>query len=442
MKIARHPVLYLILFYVVMTMNDISYISVVDGYSWGVIIILAGYAILWKGFLNGHTQRELAAYVVVFMLLFLPKIHEALFDLNPAFRLRYILPSALLLVMIILVVISRQGKGHGKTRAFLGILSLGLLLSEILLAPPKLVQRQKINAFLKTFENPHDSPDFKSKSDIYHVVFDGYTGFDGLKQNWQFENAALQACIQDHMAVAAPGTLAAYENTLRSMASVFYQKDITPPVNLTGLAVNSSLYLYMIKNSPVIQSLNDNGYEIVNLSIFDLGNTRRLFNYPWFESDLSFGRLLLSKSTAGVIAKSVRGRKIHKYNKLVLDKLMSQTGHKGGRYVYAHFIMPHSPNNFNASGQLIGTEDTHESYIEELKYCDRIICEFLNLIEKLNEDAVVVIQSDHGSAKYDNTLEKRNILNIIRTRDDIKENWDEMELNTETYQRILAGLSR
>ena len=102
--------------------------------------------------------------------------------------------------------------------------------------------------------------------------------------------------------------------------------------------------------------------------------------------------------------------------------LNDSTNFQGPKFVYAHLICPHAPFCFDDNGNIPqnlnnrcyvedydNVEEFSKLYLNQIKYLNKKLLEIVTNIKKQDKNAMIIIQSDHGS---DYTLlacpEKRN----------------------------------
>ena len=173
----------------------------------------------------------------------------------------------------------------------------------------------------------------------------------------------------------------------------------------------------LILNNAVTGYLMNNGYKIVNHSIFDLKGEPSAVN----QSFLPLKARLITEQTLFNRLKRDLGHLLFvgKYRiKWLSDKLIFQNLHNNNnvlrkvkeesekkkdnpRFIYAHFYMPHFPYYFDSIGkevdpQFLETKST-QKYLSYVSYTNRQILKLTDsLIKKSISPPVIIIMGDHG----------------------------------------------
>jgi len=99
----------------------------------------------------------------------------------------------------------------------------------------------------------------------------------------------------------------------------------------------------------------------------------------------------------------------------------------GPFFVFSHLLIPHSPFIFGPNGEIkssktieVTDEWDDEGYIDQLKFVNKKMLEFLENIPLNDEEPIIVMMGDHGTGSTDNInsdsklIERMKILYAIR----------------------------
>ena len=164
----------------------------------------------------------------------------------------------------------------------------------------------------------------------------------------------------------------------------------------------------MIDDNSVIRTLKENGYSLINMdSQFEATRSNPLFDYNYCTTSATDNELLILFSNTALVPRGfgLQGD-LHENRLCAFDTPESDEPY----FVMMHIMMPHPPYLFDSDGNRLevtpfdigafsdGREkwDTHEAYIEYLKFFNN------SVLETITEfDGIVIIQSDHGTHQID-----------------------------------------
>jgi hypothetical protein len=179
----------------------------------------------------------------------------------------------------------------------------------------------------------------------------------------------------------------------------------------------------ILKNE-VIKVLGGNGYDIVNLSVFDLAGHPSVLKqsflpvktkmiaegtmFPRFYNDFEWV-FINSPFLSRLMGQDYFFQHIDN-NELVFREVKASSGsnHTNPRFIYAHFYMPHEPFFFDENGVRKDNntvvaeykERSSTAYIQYVQYTNKRIISLINeLQQKTAGKAVIILLSDHGFRK-------------------------------------------
>ncbi|MFY7840527.1 MAG: sulfatase-like hydrolase/transferase [Lacibacter sp.] len=306
-----------------------------------------------------------------------------------------------------------------KVNSFLNLLVLIYLLFEIFLIAriPSGYQASKKNEpAIPVTQN--DLPD------IYYIVPDCYPSASYQQEVLHFNNTAFEDSLKKAGFFLPKESSSNYNRTAFSMLSVFNMDYVKGVDTLRKVdAKNYALALHQLRSARVFTLLDEADYKLINLSIFDILNTKALLKQDFlaaspeeFFFSYSFAHYFLRDiyytwlSRKSKLQKTNLAEKyepVKAYNRLVIDTLLQHNFTSPAKpvFVYAHLNMPHYPYFFNATGEpfeqdsiygkeMITSRDRFTAYIQ---YTNKQLLNIADAIrKKTNGKAVIIIQSDHG----------------------------------------------
>ena len=290
-------------------------------------------------------------------------------------RLRYLVPAYTGLAIVILFFIHRSNR-YSKVAVVCtyGALAAAVVVSIIGLASKEAdvdIEADKegpSNVVFKRILLPY-------RPDVYYIVLDSYTSSESLRKYWGYDNSEYETRLEKFGFVIAKHSRAFHQATQISMESTL---DMSNDPSLRKRPLRESLEA--LKRNETVARFEKIGYEIVNLSPFDLGDRSRKY-YEYYLKSPVLGTLedaayrLAGDSLPGAILEGIgyARQDIGETNMEILSRLADLRGENRDNpfFVYAHLITPHPPNTLYADGRLMESKDrtpmSEESYIEQVE---------------------------------------------------------------------------
>jgi Sulfatase len=275
------------------------------------------------------------------------------------------------------------------------------------------------------------------KPDIYFILFDGYSGSGALKQYWHFDNSAMDSFFRSSGFFLGDSSTSNYNATSHSVGSMFnlnyHQKKFTRKIDIQQFCEG----IQSIENNFLCRYLANNGYTIINESFFPLPGAEPSFKISYL-SDKK--KIITSQTLAGRLLADVGwnfkirnlGKESKKEELARVEQTLQQvknvhkslleisaTDRSTPAFVYAHFMIPHSPYFFDSVGNeipeltLLDSVNQKERYLAQLKYTNTVIKNITpHLLKEGNRPRIILIQSDHGYRAFDagfQSLEFKNL---------------------------------
>ncbi len=302
-----------------------------------------------------------------------------------------------------------------------------------------------------------------AKPDIYYIVLDRYASGDVLKSQFGYDNADFFNYLRENGYHLNPSSHSNYPYTTMSVASTMQADYLNDIIGKFGGSSQQTMIPFdeTIRNSPTAQALQaigyrysliGNWYETSNLSdvadetyqqtglLTVLGQTVTLNN---------FAKNVLIQSPFWQFVQGgldIGGFKVLTYENLgdvdmtryALQSLKTVADQPaGGRFTFAHFLVPHEPFYFNADGSLntdTGADNegasAKQKYLNQVKYINGQMKEILSKIKaKSQGKAVVVLQADEGPYPFqlnNEVYDEASIMGEVQAGD--MRNWSGADL--------------
>lgn len=269
-----------------------------------------------------------------------------------------------------------------------------------------------------------------TKPDIYYIILDRYVSQDVLTNQFNFDNSPFTNWLTTNGFTVKPDAYSNYPFTAMSVASTLSANYLSDQVHKFGTAVYQTMQPYYdtIHYAPAIRQVKSLGYSYYHLGTwyeatstapladhyyqpdgqltvlnhrFTLSNTMRimLINsvYQLFvQRDITVNNFTIINFTQ----QDARAATLYKFD--VLKKITN--AQPGGRFIFAHFLVPHYPYYFNADGTRAADPKINnngkkikQKYTDQLQFVNsqiKLIVETIN--QKSDGQAIIILQSDEG----------------------------------------------
>ena len=263
---------------------------------------------------------------------------------------------------------------------------------------------------------PANSPD------IYYILLDGYTSAESLQAYWGYDNSEFVNFLTSHGFQVVKNAHGNSDYTTRCMAGSLNMEH--PPQRLQGMNDYAVLNLLweVIERARVPRKLEQAGYRIVNLSLFDLGEHKQFYEFPYMDYN-TLGEVFLNESVIGYWRSYYLRHELKNSNRRVLSALHEAAAASGTtkepRFIYAHFEMPHPPFFYDRHGKPLnrgfGQGFKPEDYLEYLIYGNHLMTNVVSdILAKAKTPPIIILQGDHGFRALpgtNHTAEAMTILN-------------------------------
>jgi hypothetical protein len=353
--------------------------------------------------------------------------------ISPFNRYRWSLPVLGFLSILAMVFIFRSARKPRPRQfappivAFLNILLILFCLSEGIPVLGKVFIPPAPILTLETKEAPVFEASVPSqRPDIYLILLDEYQGNEGMQKIFNYDNSQWQRFFGQRSFYSPDTARSNYDYTFLSMASIFNMDYLVGEIEGKD---NADQYrklmaaMDLVQDSKLVKFLEGQGYSMHNYSPFRLNTSgRRVLQNTTIvvEKDIIERQTLLNvwARKFGGLTESRRlwrlfnpfGYDVKYYNDYIQQHMLleSQQDPKEKKFVYAHFLLPHSPFLKDSAGkdvdfkELMQKETTLDSmylmehYFSYTKYCNTWMMQTIDTLLKNDPKSIVLVMSDHG----------------------------------------------
>jgi|GEM_PF-672057 len=251
------------------------------------------------------------------------------------------------------------------------------------------------------------------RPDIYYLILDGYANSTVLKDVCNYDNSTFENYLTEQGFYIATEGRSNYVQTHLSLAATLNMKQINYLASALGEeSTNANIPYYMLSNNAVMDYLENKGYKTINFSSgWGATNYNKYadINFSFSDKIDEVASTFIQTTLLYPFVKFFSDPKTSYRNSILytLEHIPDLDSIAAPKFVFAHIVCPHPPYVFRKDGSpvlsklkldnsWIGPEKKY--YIEQLEYLNGRVKEILETILKKDEDAVIIIQSDHGSA--------------------------------------------
>ena len=422
--------------------------------------------------LKNYQRASIFSFALLFIFYFFCDLKDWLnTTTSGSFVSRYIflIPLIFFVVVILLIVIKKSNGDFGKLFLYINTtLALFIVIDTIGILLNRSLYKNDLGDHSKSISTHYESCSDCVRPDIYYIIFDEYSSSDVLRTEFGYRNT-IDSFLTEKKFRLIPFSKSNYNLTPFSIASCFNLN------YLPGLEVHKEFYMkdYLpglptVYKSELIPILEKQGYQIVNLSIFDLQNHKPITPaFDLWELNTLYGRhnlfkkidydigwLIRTRLSLNLKSTAYRDRR-NKHLKNSLEKLI-QTIHEQSetvpKFVYAHFMLPHGPYSFDSSGheipapeRMLTEAENEKAYVQQVAYTNNVI---KNIVQEIfnyeKKPFIIILQGDHGYKFYNpskNLLEFGNLNAMYFYNQDYRLINDTMT-NVNTFRVVLNTFFR
>lgn len=387
-----------------------------------------------------HGAALWAAYILSFYL-FWGSFHDFLKDVFSKGLLSsysFLIPS-FTIIGILIIKFQRKKKVQASLWSkYLNSLMLLLIAFEFAMTMYGfIIKRAEKEMIDFNMESPVDSNGLLKPidfPDIYFVVFDEYMSSIGLKTFLDFDNSGFDSILQSNGIYIGTKSKSNYNSTPHSIASALNMNYF--PSELEGAGTDPRALLQgqlALKKAIIPKLLKEVGYKLENHGRMDIAGAKSPFE-PFFNRDqkviFRFDNLWyrvrneiwwnfthrfswLRTNDTKWKKDQLNRVKIFRDNLNGLKSSMNNF-YAQPKFVFAHFILPHPPYNFNRNGEirdwtsLDRTTYRDSLYLDQILFANKTIEEIIqNAQNTIGRKKLLIIIGDHGFRDNHVNISKR-----------------------------------
>lgn len=341
----------------------------------------------------------------------------------------FLIPCSLFIFIFLILRMKKLSALSKKTIIFFNTTLALLFVFELITVAYIFLTRNQSNLLLddrfaavQTY-TPNNSINDSLKPDIFFLVFDAMPSTSAMKEHWNVDNSELDRFLRRENFYVADNSKSNYNVTMLSVNSCmnmnyFSDEQIYKDGEIGMLRRGSR----SIEKNPLLQILERENYKTESAQPVSIQQTD-----PQIES--FFSRLLsyhyLYKTLPGRMYKDLGWRLMHyKITNRWLNHFETKNYQKKQRdlnttiervkkvctnnntptFIYAHFLIPHSPFIFDSTGRLksipeiraMKKKSPEMAFYQQVLFADRVISDLVSYIKKNNQNSIIIIIGDHG----------------------------------------------
>lgn len=278
------------------------------------------------------------------------------------------------------------------------------------------------------FDKPNEkyqssSPDSSKYPDIYYIMLDAYSNSQTLQDLLGFDNSYFIDSLNNLGFHTLSDSRSNYISTYQSVTSTLNYTYLDSLISKPRLTTASVFDLHTKQEPRVFSYLKHKGYTSINLSssyFYALTLPYVTYNFAK-SSDLftPFGHHFMTQYFYYLYSNILK----HFFQKessevfSMFSQLLAHPKIPTPKFYYAHVYSPHPPYLVDSLGNLMQSPPISEgvqtgdhaigAYLRQTKYLNGQILQSITPLIKEKSDAIIIIQSDHGSSfSYSNATEK------------------------------------
>lgn len=258
--------------------------------------------------------------------------------------------------------------------------------------------------------------------DVYYIIFDGYGRQDVLEHQYAWDNEPFLAELEARGFYVARESYANYPTTHFSLGSSLNMRYLDDELE-TG--TQRAVYFDLVRKAEVAARFRDLGYRYVLVASIWGGTNGSPIADDVMGLSADFGNEfhagLLDLTVAADLLPGISVGDVHL---AAFDALESVASMDAPTFTLAHVVLPHPPYVLDRDGRIIdrasalrGTwhgEEAKRGYVEQVRFVNRRIVEILDRILERSDDAIIIIQGDHGPFAPD--LRREGLLQVESAR--------------------------
>ena len=251
----------------------------------------------------------------------------------------------------------------------------------------------------------------EKQPNVYFIILDEYSSFYGLQEFFNYDNTNFKKFLNDKEFFIFDDSFANYPTTKSSLGATLNMKYLDELSDTVGIeSKNEQILDEIVSNNFVMHNFKINGYEVVNFgSLWGPHNEFSSVEKNFCENK-NFNRDSLTRE---LIQTSIIFYFFERYveqerREVILCTFNEMSDIKSEKPIFAfiHILLPHTPFIFGPNGENITPGNIADSnnfqprkaYVDQVIFANKKIKESINsILEKDNENSIIILQSDTGS---------------------------------------------
>lgn len=240
-----------------------------------------------------------------------------------------------------------------------------------------------------------------SLPNIYYIICDAYPRADLLQRYFAIDNTPFLNQLRDRGFYIAGRSRSNYGSTHPSMASALNLDYIDPALIPTRhFEADPALY-NLVRDSRVVRTLKQRGYEVVDLTLGLFGGDMALADRvirPRVSPYSEYQQFCIDMTPVRSILNRLTPLRSHHLVPFVLDTLAGLQRADRPLFVYAHLYAPHVPHSYDKEGKVLETLPPYQEGMRNvIAFLNTRLVEVAGAILARDPNSVILIQGDHGS---------------------------------------------
>jgi len=247
--------------------------------------------------------------------------------------------------------------------------------------------------------------------DIYYIILDAYTTDKVFKKEYGYDNSEFTDFLKNSGFYIPENALSNYAQTTLSVVSMLEMKHLTYLEDVAAESKDEVQLGSMMPRNKVMTELKNAGYAIVNFDSATGKNGRDLSDlFLCTNNAITNSELVVELARMSILhpvyTKIFVGG--HRETILCIFSELPTISQRidGPVFVFAHFLIPHPPFIFGPNGESATPESLElgsnnwknkEAYLNQVKFANKQTQQVVEKILEVDNDAVIIIQGDHGS---------------------------------------------
>ena len=260
----------------------------------------------------------------------------------------------------------------------------------------------------KNIDNPNNK-----LPDIYYIILDEYGSNNALEKFFGYDNNEFTSFLKENGFFLVSESYSNYPTTIQSLAASLNMEYVNYLTEKVGKeSKNFRMLNQILSDNKVMQKLQAEDYNIINMgSLWGPNNEFKNVNaniceFKEINRD-SLLRELLQTSMISYLQEMLTYQGSRDRVLCIFDELPTlNQKFPSPKFIFAHVMLPHEPYIFGPNGEDVnpGTSldgkpwDSRKAHIDQIKFANKKIRILVDTLLSQNNNSIMIIQGDTGSA--------------------------------------------